>query len=89
MRRSGRREQGGNPMKFVYVACIAVFAAVVLLFKVQNLETVTVSFLGASMSMAVSVLILIVYVLGMLTGGFALALLRTWVRGATAGRSAS
>jgi hypothetical protein len=39
--------------------------------------------------MAVSVLILIVYALGMLTGGFVLALLRTWVRGATAGRSAS
>jgi uncharacterized integral membrane protein len=76
-------------MKILYVACIVVFAAIVLLFKVQNLETVTVSFLGASMTMAVSVLILIVYALGMLTGGFVLALLRTWVRGATAGGSGS
>jgi uncharacterized integral membrane protein len=76
-------------MKILYVACVVVFAAIVLLFKVQNLETVTVSFLGASMTMAVSVLILIVYGLGMLTGGFLLAVLRAWVRGATAGRSGS
>ena len=76
-------------MKILYVACIVVFAAIVLLFKVQNLETVTVSFLGASMTMAVSVLILIVYGLGMLTGGFLFAVLRAWVRGATAGRSGS
>ncbi len=70
-------------MRFVYIALIVVFTAIVLAFKIQNLDTVTVSFFGASVSMAVSVLILLVYVLGMLTGGFLYNLLRGWVSGAT------
>lgn len=75
-------------MRFVYIALIVVFTAAILLFKVQNLEQVTVSLAGASATLPVSVLVLLVYVLGMLTGGFVLALLRGWVRGATASRGA-
>ena len=71
-------------MRYVYMALIAVFAGIVILFKVQNLETVTVTLFSASVtSLPVSVLVLLIYVLGMLTGGFLLALLRTWVHGAT------
>ena len=70
-------------MRYVYIVLIVLFASVVLLFKVQNLETVTVSLLSASVTLPVSVLILLIYVLGMLTGGFLLAVVRSWVRGAT------
>jgi uncharacterized integral membrane protein len=70
-------------MRFVYMALIVVFAAIIILFKIQNLESVTVSLFSASVSMPVSVLVLLIYVLGMLTGGFMLALVRTWVHGAT------
>jgi len=70
-------------MRFVYVALIVVFAGLVLLFKVQNLESVTVSLFAVSLTLPVSVLVLLIYGLGMLTGGFVLALLRTWVQGAT------
>jgi len=70
-------------MRFVYMALIAIFAAIIILFKFQNLETVTVSLFAASVTLPVSVLVLLIYVLGALTGGFLLALLRTWVRGAT------
>ena len=70
-------------MRYVYMALIAIFAAVVVLFKIQNLETVTVTLFSASVTLPVSVLVLLIYVLGMLTGGFLLALLRTWVHGAT------
>jgi uncharacterized integral membrane protein len=66
----------------VYIALIVVLTAAVLLFKVQNLEQVTVSFLSASFTLPVSVLLVLIYVLGMLTGGFVLALVRTWIRGA-------
>jgi hypothetical protein len=38
--------------------------------------------ISARFTMPVSVLLLLTYVLGMLTGGFVLALVRTWVRGA-------
>lgn len=70
-------------MRYVYMALIATFVAIVLLFKVQNLDTVTVSLLGATFTLSVSVLVLLIYVLGALTGGSLLALMRTWVHGAT------
>jgi uncharacterized membrane protein YciS (DUF1049 family) len=61
---------------------IVVLTASVLLFKLQNLQIVTVSFLSASFTLRASALLILVYALGMLTGGFLLALVRTWVRGA-------
>ena len=70
-------------MRYVYMALIAILAAIVILFKVQNLESVTVTLFSASVTLPVSVLVLLIYVLGMLTGGFLLALLRSWVHGAT------
>ena len=66
-------------MRYVYIALIVVFTAIVTLFKFQNLETATVSLFSASITLPLSVLVLLVYGLGMLTGGFVLALLRTWI----------
>ena len=40
-------------MRYVYMALIAAFAAIVILFKFQNLESVTVSLFSASVSMPV------------------------------------
>lgn len=74
-------------MRFVYIALIVGFTAIVALFKFQNLEMVTISFLAAQFTLPVSVLIFLVYVLGMLTGGSLLALLRTWVQRARPGHS--
>jgi uncharacterized integral membrane protein len=69
-------------MRYIYIALIVIFTAVVVLFKIQNIETVTVSLFSASLTLPVSVLILFVYILGMLTGSFVLTLLRSWFRGA-------
>jgi uncharacterized integral membrane protein len=66
----------------VYITLIVALTAVVLLFKLQNLQSVTVSFLSVSFTLPASLLLILVYVLGMFTGGFLLALVRTWVRGA-------
>jgi uncharacterized integral membrane protein len=66
-------------LRFVYIALIVVATAIVALFKFQNLEMVTVSLWTARFTLPVSVLIFLVYVLGMLTGSSLLALLRTWV----------
>jgi uncharacterized integral membrane protein len=55
------------------------------LFKFQNLDGVTVSLFSASFTLPVSILVFLVYVLGMLTGGSLLALLRTWFHRAGAG----
>jgi uncharacterized integral membrane protein len=65
-------------MRFVYITLIVAFTAIVVLFKVQNLESVTVSLFSASVTLPVSVLVLLIYVLGMVTGGFVIALLRVW-----------
>lgn len=73
-------------MRFVYIALIVVFTAIVVLFKFQNLDAVTVSLLTASFTLPVSILLFLVYVLGMLTGGSLLALLRTWAHRAGAGK---
>jgi len=65
-------------MRFVYIALIVVVTAIVVLFKVQNVDAVTVSLFSASVTLPVSVLVLLIYVLGMLTGGFVSGLLRVW-----------
>ena len=70
--------------RYLYIALIVIFAGIVLLFKVQNMESVTVSLFSMSATLPTSVLVLGVYVLGMLTGGFVLGLLRTWTNKATA-----
>jgi putative membrane protein len=67
-------------MRYVYIALVVVFTGIVLLFMFQNLETATVSLFTASITLPVSVLVLLTYVLGMLTGGSVLALVRAGVR---------
>ena len=69
--------------RYVYIALIVVLAGIVVLFKIQNLEAVTVSLFTVSVTLPVSVLVFAIYVLGMLTGGFVLSLLRSWAHGAT------
>ena len=66
-------------MRYMYIGLIVLFTALVVLFKFQNLETATVSLFSASITLPVSVLVFVIYVLGMLTGGCLLALLRTWI----------
>jgi len=69
-------------MRFVYMALIVVLAGAVILFKVQNIESVTVSLFSMSLTMPISILVFLVYVLGMLTGGMALTLVRSLISGA-------
>jgi len=69
-------------MRYLYIGLIVVFTALVLTFKFQNLESATVSLFSASITLPLSILVLGIYVLGMLTGGCLLALLKSWVRGA-------
>jgi len=71
-------------VRFVYIALIVAFTALVLLFKVQNFDTATVRFFSFSITLPVALLLIGVYVLGMVTGGALLALLRSWVSGARA-----
>jgi len=68
-------------MRYVYISLIVVVTAVVLLFKIQNFEVVTLSLFGASITMPTSLLVIVVYTLGMVSGSALLGLLRGWVKG--------
>lgn len=69
-------------MRYLYVALIACFTAAVLLFKFQNIQSVTVTLLSASVTLPLSVLVIGVYLLGMVSGTMLLSVLRRWMRGA-------
>jgi putative membrane protein len=73
-------------MRYIYMVLIALMVGIVVLFKVQNLETVTVTLLSMDFSMPLSIMVLLIYALGMFTGGFLLQLVRTLMRGARAPR---
>lgn len=79
---SGRHHPGKKSMRYVYIGLIVVFTAIVLLFKIQNVEAMTVTLFSASITVPVSVLVVGVYVLGMLSGSFLVSVLRSWIRGA-------
>ena len=70
-------------MKYLYIALIVAFTAIVLLFKIQNLETATVSLFNMSVTLPVSLLVIGIYILGMFMGGALLGLLKGWYGGAT------
>ena len=63
-------------MRWIYLAVVVLFAIATLIFALQNLDVVTVSFLSFEMRLPLAVLTIIVYVLGALTGGSLLAFLR-------------
>ena len=63
-------------MRWFHLAVLILFVAVILIFAFQNLDTVTVSFLGFSARAPLAVVVPIVYLLGAATGGSLIALLR-------------
>ena len=68
-------------MRWIYLVVIGAVAAVTLIFALQNLQSVTISFLGLSISAPLALLVIVIYLIGMATGGSAWALLRWAVQG--------
>lgn len=73
-------------MRWVYLTVIIVFSAATIIFVVQNVGVVTMSFLGLSIRAPLALLAAVVYILGALTGGSLYALLRKSVQGSRAAR---
>jgi uncharacterized integral membrane protein len=63
-------------MRWFHLAVIILFVAMILIFAFQNLDVVTVAFLGFSARAPLAVVIPIIYLLGAATGGSLIALLR-------------
>ena len=68
-------------MRWFHIALVAIFALVVVIFALQNLQSVTVSFLNFRISAPLAVLIAVIYLLGMATGGSVWALFRWALEG--------
>jgi lipopolysaccharide assembly protein A len=74
-------------MRWFHLAVIVLFATITVVFAIQNFEIVTVSFLRFSAQTPLAFLIAVIYLLGALTGGSLLALLRQSIVGAQLGGS--
>lgn len=67
-------------MRWVYLAIIVVFVAVIVVFAVQNVQLTTISFLGFSIRAPLAAMAAVVYILGALTGGSLFALMRATIK---------
>jgi len=67
-------------MRILYLVLIILLAGITALFAVQNLQTITVSFLSWSVTLPIALVIIGAYTLGMASGGSVLAFLRWTVR---------
>lgn len=63
-------------MRYLYIVLIILITALIIVFMVQNVGSVTVSFLTVSLTLPLSLLVLGIYFLGMLTGGMVISTLR-------------
>jgi uncharacterized integral membrane protein len=63
-------------MRLIYLAFIILFAVATLVFALQNLEVVTMTFLGFNVRAPLGLLTIVVYLLGTATGSSLIALLR-------------
>ena len=74
-------------MRWIYLVVIAAVAAATLIFALQNIQPVTISFLGLSLTAPLAFLVIVIYLLGMATGGSAWALMRWAVQGSRRGQA--
>ncbi len=68
-------------MRWMHFGIVIVFAIAIVVFVAQNFSVVTMSFLGFSARAPLALLVALVYVLGMATGGSLWALLRRSLHG--------
>lgn len=63
-------------MRWIHLAIVTFFIAVIVVFAIQNFQVITMAFLGFSVRAPTAVLVIGVYVLGAITGGSLFALIR-------------
>ncbi len=76
-------------MRWIHLTVIGVFVAATILFGIQNLQSVTMSFLRFDVRAPLAILTVVFYLLGAATGGSLFALLRRSIRRSRARRPAT
>lgn len=69
-------------MRWFHLIVIGFFLIVTAVFALQNLEQVTVTFLGTNARAPLALVVVVIYILGAFTGSSLLALLRKSYAGA-------
>lgn len=67
-------------VKYVYGVCFLLIVTLTTLFAFQNSGAVNLSLLFTQITLPISVLIVLIYFLGMFTGGLLITLIRALVR---------
>src|SRR4051794_17263844 len=70
----------GAPMRFVYLLILLLALAAIVIFAVQNNQTVTLQYVNWSITCPLPLLIGLVYLLGMVSGWTVIGLLRRSLR---------
>ena len=70
-------------MRIVHLVLLILFICAIVVFCIQNLDNVTVKYLSASMTIPMPVLVFLIYILGMFSGGSVLAFIRRSIHGVT------
>jgi lipopolysaccharide assembly protein A len=68
-------------MRWLHSTVIVILIAGTVVFAVQNLQSVTVSFLNLKIAAPLALLVVLVYLLGMVTGGSAWTRIRWAIDG--------
>jgi len=68
-------------MRWIHIIIVVLFVAAIAVFALQNLGAVTMTFLGFSVRAPLAVMVAVVYVLGMVTGGSLFSLVRRSIEG--------
>jgi uncharacterized integral membrane protein len=79
--RNQLKQKEVTSMRYIYILLIVVAMTIVLLFVFQNTLSTTVSFFSASVTLPLSILVLVTYVMGILTGGVVVSFLRALIQG--------
>ncbi|MGE0741530.1 MAG: hypothetical protein AB7O98_09325 [Hyphomonadaceae bacterium] len=73
-------------MRFIFLTIVIVFVVLIAAFALQNFRSVTVAFAGIQLTAPLAVLVALVYILGMATGGGLFSFLRYSIHKATTPR---
>ncbi len=64
-------------MRIVKKIFLILFVILIVIFSVQNSQTITIAFFNWSVKLPVSLIIILIYILGMTTGGIISSVIRT------------
>ncbi len=67
-------------MRIIYALLLLIFLGAITIFAVQNQGSITLQFLDRSISSPRSLLIVLIYLLGMLSGWTVVGIGRNWYR---------